>query len=431
MKRYILCVVIGFQFSTALAQTTIPPAQSSLKIFVARPQIRLMAELKAAEAAAAPAFLAFSKSPTPDERRTIVRQYSRELQHLGNIRTFTGDDQGAIAAFDARYPSGRIEISPANKEIIAAASVEDAISAIVKMATNRQVVILNEAHHVPMHRAFALKLAKELKKIGFTYLAVEALTPQVGLDPLAKGYVDLISGYYVREPVFAQFLRETKASGWTLVPYEPEPPEGNLSRTEQILSREIGQAKNIVDSIFSKQPDAKVFIYVGYGHAAKVPLLWPGEGPLEMMAAQLKKLTKIDPLTIDQSVMFERNVPLPGNAVFQEAVSKFAPSGPVVIRKKDGSPVLDYSTGGYDLQVLHPPSKRVGERAGWLGTLANRTPVDIPVSLLSDKSRRLIYAFYEADGPTAAPADVVLVTPGTPVPKFMLPPGKFRYEYEE
>lgn len=431
MKQLLLCVVVGFHLSAALAQPTSPPAQDSEKRFTAPPQIRFMAELKTAEAAAEPAFVALSTSTTSVDRRKIVSQYSSALQRLGTNRSFVGDDQGAIAAFDAMSPSGRIAVSPANKEIIDSSSVEDAISAIVKMASKRQVVIINEAHHVSMHRAFGLTLAKELKKIGFTHLAVEALDP-ADLDPLDKGYADFRSGYYVREPVFAQFLRETKASGWTLVSYESISPSGNLSRTEQVLSREIGQAKNIVDRIFSQKPDAKVLIYVGYAHAAKVALPWPGERPMAWMAAQLKKLTGIDPLTIDQSILFERNVALPANAVFQEVVSTFSPTAPIVIKRKDGSAgVFEYPSGAFDLQVLHPPTKRTAGRATWLMTLANRRPVDIPVSLLSDKSRRLIYAFHEGDPASAAPADVVLVTPGSPVPKFMLPPGKFRYEYEE
>jgi len=66
------------------------------------------------------------------------------------------------------------------------AIAEDAIAAIVREAKNRQVVILNEAHHVPLHRAFAMKLARELRKIGYEYLACEAF--QEALD---KAYIFL------------------------------------------------------------------------------------------------------------------------------------------------------------------------------------------------------------------------------------------------
>ncbi|UUZ56696.1 hypothetical protein LP419_17465 [Massilia sp. H-1] len=78
---------------------------------------------------------------------------------------------------------------------IAWAATRDAIDGIIEQARSRQIVILNEAHHVPAQRAFAMQLARELRKAGYTYLAVEALSEA----PLAKGYFNRSSGYYVSE----------------------------------------------------------------------------------------------------------------------------------------------------------------------------------------------------------------------------------------
>jgi hypothetical protein len=128
----------------------------------------------------------------------------------------------------------------------------DAISAIVAEARKHQVVILNEAHHVPMHRAFAMRLARELRKVGYTWLACEAF----GVDPMVKGYVSDKTGYYTQEPVFTNFIRDAVAGGWKLVPYEHIDDDGEQSFEQQVENRETGQARNLVERIFAKEPKA-------------------------------------------------------------------------------------------------------------------------------------------------------------------------------
>jgi hypothetical protein len=50
-----------------------------------------------------------------------------------------------------------------------------------------------------------------------------------------------------------------------------QPPSPGQDPKDRILQRESAQARNLVDRIFAKDKNAKVFMYVGYGHLDKQP----------------------------------------------------------------------------------------------------------------------------------------------------------------
>ncbi|SHN42960.1 hypothetical protein SAMN05192549_115121 [Duganella sacchari] len=257
-----------------------------------------------------------------------------KLQQLGNQRSFVGDSDGAMAAFDetetlhARRNAGADAGESARLE---AAKAEDAISAIVREAANHRIVILNEAHHVPLHRAFAMRLARELRKLGYTWLACETFEN----TPLKKGYLALSDGYYSREPAFGNFLRDAAADGWKLVQYEPFDEITGETAAQQIDQRDSGEARNLVKRIFDQDPNAKAFIYVGYSHAQKVPRVGDSGGGA-WMAAQLSHMTGLEPLTIDQTIMMEHvdqaaEYPLYAAAVGGDTAEN-APAGQAILR---------------------------------------------------------------------------------------------------
>lgn len=137
-----------------------------------------MEMLRKAETAAPalPADVASEK--LSEESRAMLKRASHQLQTLATTRALVGDTEGAIAAFDLvdLKPDGHRPIKADERKAIEDGTVEDAIQAIVAAASTRRVVLINEAHHVSMHRAFAHKLAIELRKIGYTYFAAELLS---------------------------------------------------------------------------------------------------------------------------------------------------------------------------------------------------------------------------------------------------------------
>ena len=57
---------------------------------------------------------------------------------------------------------------------------DDAIAEIVKRARKTRVVILNEAHDTSIGRAFGLEVARALRPLAYSLLAVEALSNRSG-----------------------------------------------------------------------------------------------------------------------------------------------------------------------------------------------------------------------------------------------------------
>ncbi|WP_147372501.1 hypothetical protein [Calidithermus terrae] len=309
-------------------------------------------------------------------------------QVLAWARSYVGDTQGAREAFGSAFPAGTAT------EIPAGARQEEAVGAIVRAAKERRVVILNEAHHVPMHRAFALRLALALREEGFTHFAAETFLP--GVAELArKGYPSLGMGHYSKEPVFGDLIRNAMRVGYRLVPYEPE---GDV---QSIEAREQAQADNL-QRILQRDPTARVLVYAGFHHVFESP------DPLGnvWMAQRLKDLAGIDPLTIDQTT--EAAFPVTTSAVLRSANGVFV--------------TLGQYAGRVDIQVLHPREVLVGGRPSWLREWLGRKPVEVPSALLPVAQRVLVQAFVAGEGSDAVPFDQIVAEPGR---KLMLTPGRY------
>lgn len=406
-----------------------------------------LAELKHFEARMVVKRAEAAALPDTDASKTARMQLlGGPLEQLGLARTYVGDVQGGLDALDERAAilRGRGESRPEDRTRAAAASAEDAIAAIVREARQRRIVIINESHHVPMHRAFTMALARELRKVGYTYFAAETFSnnklmqaPASGtasagvlLPVMHKGYVDRNTGFFTNEPVFANLLRDAARNGWKFVAYEHDPAsredEAKLPFEQRQNLREAGQARNVLDRILANDPNAKVLIHAGYGHASKTDL-----GKFQMMAWHLKKMSGLDPLTVDQTTMFQRVRPAAENPLYPELVRKTR-GRPVVLRAANGKAEI-FSTPGYDLQVTHPPypvEPKTG-RAAWLSQLAGFTPWPIPESLMPASGRRLILALRQGAPDDEVPLDVVLLIAGEKAPMLMLPAGPFELKTQD
>lgn len=392
----------------------------------------MMGALQAASAAAFDPEVDLRKAELAvDDARKTNTDLSGKLQWLATQRSFVGDASGAMAAFDEvtlLRQSANLAGAGANASDLArlaAAQEEDAINAIVREAGKHRVVILNEAHHVPLHRAFAMRLARELRRIGYNWLAGETFEH----PPFEKGYLALSDGYYSREPAFGNFLRDAAADGWQLVPYEPFDQERGGSAAEQIDRRERGEARNLVDRIFAQHPDAKVFIYVGYGHLRERPRPGDGKGTV-LMAAYLSQMTGLDPLTIDQTTLMAHTDAAAEHPLYAAALARQTHEQPFVLRGAEGG----YEVfGGYryavDMQVVHP---RYGidadsGRPVWMRTLSGYKPVVVPEAMRATDTPHYVYAYPEGQPDDAVPADIVQLRPGQPQPSLLLPAGQFRF----
>ncbi|WP_426175751.1 hypothetical protein [Massilia sp. TWR1-2-2] len=419
-----------FLFSAAavvLAVASQPAAAQRSETYISR--------LKDAEAriAALPAS-AWDTTRSP-EKNAALRPFIPALETLGMERAFAGDTAGAIAAYDAkdRTRSTRPVANPAEATIVDEASVEDALQAIVEQARTRRVVLINEGHNVPMHRAFSQRLARELRKIGCTYLACEtfdALHPKA----FSEGYARQKGGYYTRDPVFGGWIAEAIADGWQLVAYESLGSDAALTPEQRIVARETLQASNLVERIFANDKNAKVLIHVGYGHLDKGSATLPSGTDLVMMGEHLRRMTGLDMLHVDQNRFYAHPDPADDNPLYARALARTTATAPFVLKAKDGSyAVLLDQKGRVDMQVVFPRYAFHDQngRPEWLATLAGRRPRALPPELLPVSGRRAVLAYRAGEPADAVPADVVLVEAGKPAPKLMLPDGEYRFAVEE
>lgn len=310
---------------------------------------------------------------------------------------------------------------------VAAATPHDAIEEIVRRARDTSVVILNEAHNSPRDRAFALQVARALKPLGYSILAAETFDSEPAepghtsmIDKLRQdGFVRISTGYYTRDPVFAGFVREALALGYRPVSYEEtskqRPKEGGIAPREQ------AQAENLA-AVLTAQPTAKTLVYVGYSHVAEAPLQ-SHTGKIDWMATRLKRLTGINPLTIDQTTLTDLS---PHERPAYVVAAGRIGNRSSVFFEGNNPLILGTYAGAVDLQVVHPARAYRYGRPQWLVEMGGK-PLAIPKELVPTSGRRLIQVF-AADAPSdAVPLDQVVVQAGAPLPMLFAPAAPVRF----
>lgn len=295
--------------------------------------------------------------------------------------------------------------------------VRDALAAILELTRDKQVVMINEAHHVPRDRAFSMRVALELRKRGFEYLAMETLNVNTA-KLVGRGYPIENDGYYSQDPVFGDYIRRALAVGYEPISYEAFDAPDSADPVTQVSSREELQAQNLVDRVLRQNPTARILVHVGYGHLRK-----SGETPA-LMAERFKQKTGIDPFCIDQTKL------IPANDNVAAALYAKAAGEAFVLRSRTAANPYSASTA-VDLVVYHRPAKLVDGRPDWLAMDGYRRPRAIPTKLLPTSGRRLIQAFVEGERADAVPVDQVLVTAGEKPPVLMLPKGRYRFAYQD
>lgn len=331
------------------------------------------------------------------------------------------------------------------------------VDAIIALARNRRIVMVNEAHHDAHTRVLTLMLLPRLRAAGFTYFAAEALDKR-DATLMERGYPVTASGSeYLHEPLYGDIVREAIRLGYTIVPYEADDatPQG----------RESGQARNLYEQVFVRDPKAKLFVHAGYAHIDKQH----GRiGAVNPMAMQLSKLSGIDPLSIDQTDIREENPrsetlayhafkqalqkfdaltqtvrqPLdlngpsgtparPALDIYARIVATFHPAGPIALLRIDNHAPWSARPGLYDLNIILPPANPApsdytqgplwlsvngkqhavlppangGHRPDWLALGGQRVAVPIDSEPCAQKFPCLVEAHYAAESADATAAD--------------------------
>lgn len=289
-----------------------------------------------------------------------------------------------------------------------------AVGAIVRAAAAARVVIINEAHHVPQHRAFTLALLKALKEEGYRYFAAETLF-ESDAKLNERGYPTGATGAYTNEPVYGDLVRTALKLGYRVVPYEPQ--------FQNMDQRERDQARNIYERTLKADPGAKVLVHVGYEHNSEAA---PPAGR-KAMAGYLKELAGVDPLTVDQTLMSEHSAPGYEHPLYRYATSRGLVREPSVFVNASGE-LFAAEKGRRDVTVFQPRSRHAEGRPTWLRLGGERRPYRLPRGVCGPAAACLVNARAAGESADAVPVDRVEVRKGAPAPALMLPRGEFAVE---
>ncbi len=353
----------------------------------------------------------------------------------------TEDELGLYNEAVRDFPLKSREVESATLPTAAEWKSDDAAEVIARLAADRRIVLINEAHHDAHTRQLTLALLPRLRALGFNYFAAEALGSK-DTKLMARGYPVASSGTeYLHEPSYGDIVRVAMKMGFTIVPYDVDDPA--------IQEREAGQANNLYRKVFSKDPNARLFVHSGYAHIDKAK----GRlGNVLPMAAQLKALTKIEPLSIDQT-QFREQIPR-AQGGYQKLVDTFKPEAPVVLVNRATGKPWSAHPDWYDVNVILPPSGSEAVESGyrqpvaivndmvrtqpmlshfvntqrpeWLTQHEVRVPFQISTALCKVTVPCVIDAYYAGESDNAIAADRYAFLQGDMVSKLYLLSGHYR-----
>jgi hypothetical protein len=358
-------------------------------------------------------------------QRATAGDYPGAMQAFSEVRLLYPEKAGASLASDTAVNAEFV------KSLLAEYSPEPAVAAIVRAARDRQIVILTEAPFAARHRVLATQLMLELRKLGFSYLAVEALEPEPE-DFAKRAFPSVEDGDLIKEPLFGDLVRQAKRAGYRFVSYEKSPR--SYSKDDgwaNGMAAEDAQARSLVDSILKRDRKARVLVYVSFAHGYKGFEVLPDGRHYESMAERLRVRTGIDPLCVDQINVFDP-MPYSRDRELLDAIFADRADESVVLASKQspaGHWVFDRSR--VDLQVLHRPTYLVDGRPHWMSMEGYRKPQAIPLEIPRLLTRPLlVQAFADAEPDYAVPVDQMFVEYGKTPPVFMLPEGNYRFVYQ-
>ena len=340
--------------------------------------------------------------------------------------------------FDNRINPPRSQLLPQR----GAWATVSAADAVVDMAANRHIVMVNEAHHDAHTRELTLELLPRLRAMGYRYFAAEAVDDK---DPglMQRGYPNETTGTeYLLEPLYGEIIRQAIKLGYIIVPYDPDEPSST--------GRDTIEAQTLYEKVFAKDPQAKLFVHAGYSHIDKTAGNLGNN--IKPMAMQLKLLSGYDPLCVDQ-VQF-RDVAVGGLdfGFYDKVALQFSPHQPIALRKLDSDTYWTSAPREHDITVILPPAASgdldygianqadavrreivlprspfdLRERPSWLSLDGKRTTVSIDTTLCQDQVPCVVDAYYADEPDSSTPADRYTFLKGHSHNVLYLYPGHYR-----
>ncbi len=326
------------------------------------------------------------------------------LESRSSLYSFIGDHQKALEMYQPLMPKDNMPVDSLGLEGVKAKNARDII---LQKAKDHRIVIINENHHIPLHRAFTHSLLEDLHQQGFKYLALEDMsTTETEINE--RKFPIKRSGYYMLEPVFGNMVRTALQTGYEVVPYDFH------------AFMEFGQRDSLgatyLKKIFDENPDAKMLIHLGHEHLNEND---------KTIAYWIKKYTGFDPLTINQIDLTEKGSPEYDNKNYQYITQTIAPKESSILMKNGNAWILPKRKDANDLQVFHPKTTYQNNRPNWLFDLLKRKAYEVNAKDFEMNSNFLLQAFYKGEPDNAIPVDQTLVKKAGENVTLALPSGSF------
>jgi hypothetical protein len=331
---------------------------------------------------------------------------SLAAQSLSWYYSYVGAYKQALQLFAKTLsPSG---LSTTNLIPIQKYKKQDAAEYITAQATDYDYLLLNEAHHKPVHRVFAATMLQQLKAQGYNTLALEA----IGIDDTLVNQTKLLDeslGGLTMEPNLASLIREALDLGFYILPYD-------YSDAFDFVQRDSFAARRILD--YSQKNDGKVIVFCGFEHV---------DESQQSLAYWLKHFTQKDVLTINQTRFTEEAAAKYEVPYYQMAMEAHEDTQAFILRK--GKQLFQPELGS-DIFIFHPRTDYSSGRESWLFNYLRPKPrytVELPKQY-SKKSEAisLLQVFYTTEYDKGIPVDQILIDPDNDEKlTLVIPEGEF------
>lgn len=258
-------------------------------------------------------------------------------QALMTVQTFNGkivDKDRTNALF--RHRTEKLKQSESLSEDIRSM---DAGKFILENFSDEKIIMFNEAHLYPQHRAFINSLLSDLYQKGYRHLFMEALSA----EQAESKYPEREMGIYTNEPCMANLVRNAIRKGFRLHAYDGY----------DLANRDSASAENIF-RVVQENPEDKFIVICGFDHN--------NEKRSRSLASYLKQVAQINPLTIDLTVYSE---PESSNH-YNELIAFYHVDYPSVLVDCNNDCIAMKNASGRDLYVIFPHTTYIHGYPQWM-----------------------------------------------------------------
>ena len=272
-----------------------------------------------------------------------------------------------------------------------------ALPAIARLARGKRAVFLNEDHTNPETRSLSVALLARLRAEGFNTFAAETLYRKGIAGLRRRGYATADSGFYTREPVYAEMVRTALRLGYRVIAYE-------AADSAHADAREREEAANLYRRAFVGHPDARLVVNAGFAHIEKHGRYLGGHS----MAEDFMRLSGIDPLAVEQTMLTGHLRKSYDSPYWRAVIDALHPRQPVVFLNAQNRP-WSLLPRAYDVSVFFPRERIADGRPTWLGLWGLRVPAALPSGFCKGQYPCLVEARTVGAPRAAIPSDRVLL----------------------